>query len=76
MSIVFQEGEVRGTGTVAGKVYADYARAAGHWCITFSVLAVILINQVVASFSDYFISYWVNLAEVNVSIIFDETSDC
>lgn len=73
--VIFQEAESRATGTVTGKVYANYIRAGGHWCIAVMIIFLLVISQTIATCSDLFLSLWVDLAEANVSIASERSFD-
>ncbi|KMQ90611.1 multidrug resistance-associated protein, partial [Lasius niger] len=55
--------EMRSTGNVAGKVYADYFRAGGNWCVIFIVTMLCILSQLAASGGDFFIARWVDIEE-------------
>ncbi|KAL1500932.1 hypothetical protein ABEB36_006349 [Hypothenemus hampei] len=55
--------ESRETGSIAGKVYKAYFKAAGGWCCSMIVLSLFVITQMASSAADYFIKFWVNLEE-------------
>ncbi|CAG9767557.1 unnamed protein product [Ceutorhynchus assimilis] len=55
--------ETRETGTIAGKVYMAYFKAAGGWCCGIFVLFLFVITQVVSTSADYFVKFWVNLEQ-------------
>ncbi|KAB0792826.1 hypothetical protein PPYR_14785 [Photinus pyralis] len=59
--------EQRTSGAVASSVYKTYFSAGSHWSISCFVIALFVIVQVLASGSDYFIAYWVNLNQVQAS---------
>jgi len=60
---------MRSTGSVAGKVYGNYFRAGGNWCIIFIITMLYILSQIAASGGDYFIARWVDIEENYVSII-------
>ncbi|XP_050461235.1 ATP-binding cassette subfamily C member 4 isoform X1 [Cataglyphis hispanica] len=55
--------EMRSTGNVAGKVYRDYFRAGGNWCVIFMVTMLCVLSQLAASGGDFFIAQWVDIEE-------------
>ncbi|XP_031357464.1 probable multidrug resistance-associated protein lethal(2)03659 isoform X2 [Photinus pyralis] len=57
------------SGVVASSVYKTYFSAGSHWSTSCFVIALFVIAQVLASGSDYFIAFWVNLHQAqNLSI--------
>lgn len=60
---------MRSSGNVAGKVYGDYFRAGGNWCVIFMVFMLCILSQLAASGGDFFIARWVDIEENYVSII-------
>ncbi|KAL6424777.1 hypothetical protein ACFW04_010016 [Cataglyphis niger] len=58
-----QVAEMRSTGNVAGKVYRDYFRAGGNWCVIFMVTMLCVLSQLAASGGDFFIARWVDIEE-------------
>jgi ATP-binding cassette subfamily C (CFTR/MRP) protein 4 len=57
--------EHRSTGTSDMKIYKSYCSAAGHWLRTCWVIFLFVFAQIVSSFSDYFVTFWVNLEETS-----------
>ncbi|XP_031356890.1 probable multidrug resistance-associated protein lethal(2)03659 isoform X2 [Photinus pyralis] len=57
------------SGAVASSVYKTYFSAGSHWSTSCFVIALFVIAQVLASGSDYFIAYWVNLNQVQTSSV-------
>lgn len=55
--------EMRSTGNVAGKVYGNYFRAGGNWCVIFIVIMLCALSQLAASGGDFFIARWVDIEE-------------
>nr|ACZ64280.1 ATP-binding cassette sub-family C member 4 [Trichoplusia ni] len=55
--------EMAGTGRVPGKVYGQYFKAGASWCLLFLTFAAIIIAQAVTSFSDLWLTYWMNNVE-------------
>ncbi|XP_044752072.1 probable multidrug resistance-associated protein lethal(2)03659 isoform X2 [Coccinella septempunctata] len=52
-------------GTLGFHVYKAYLRAGGNWCVLFIVFMMFFIVQGLASVSDYFLTFWVNLEDRN-----------
>ncbi|XP_065203724.1 probable multidrug resistance-associated protein lethal(2)03659 isoform X2 [Planococcus citri] len=50
-------------GSVGMYVYRAYFAAGGHWCFVFSMFFLCFFAQVLASGSDAWITYWVNLED-------------
>lgn len=50
--------EMRETGSIAGKVYKAYFKAAGGCNVAFFVLSLFVITQLASSSSDFFIKFW------------------
>ncbi|XP_018350478.1 PREDICTED: probable multidrug resistance-associated protein lethal(2)03659 [Trachymyrmex septentrionalis] len=59
----YEVAEMRTVGNVSGKVYTDYFRAGGNWCIIFIVAMLCIIAQFAASGSDFFLAQWINIEE-------------
>uniref|UniRef100_A0A1B6EBU9 ABC transmembrane type-1 domain-containing protein n=1 Tax=Clastoptera arizonana TaxID=38151 RepID=A0A1B6EBU9_9HEMI len=59
------EAEVRSHGSVGGKVYGLYFRSLGNCCVILSILFLVIFTQLLASCSDYWIAFWVNIEERN-----------
>ncbi|GAB1868435.1 Multidrug resistance-associated protein [Camponotus japonicus] len=55
--------EMRSTGSVAGKVYGNYFRAGGNWCIISIITMLYILSQIAASGGDFFIARWVDIEE-------------
>lgn len=55
--------EIRTVGNVSGKVYTDYFRAGGNWCVIFIVAMLCIVAQFAASGSDFFLAQWINIEE-------------
>ncbi|KAH1013756.1 hypothetical protein HUJ04_002706 [Dendroctonus ponderosae] len=55
--------ESRATGSIAGKVYKAYFKAAGGWFSAALVLILFVVTQMASSAADYFIKFWVNLEQ-------------
>lgn len=55
--------ETRETGSIAGKVYKAYFKAAGGCCSVTFVFMLFVITQIASSSADYFIKFWVNLEQ-------------
>nr|XP_018899809.1 PREDICTED: probable multidrug resistance-associated protein lethal(2)03659 [Bemisia tabaci] len=66
--------EMRTTGQVSGQVYTKYFRAGGHLCFVFFLLFMCVLTQILASGSDYWITYWVNLEEHEWAPTLNKTS--
>jgi len=50
--------ETRSSGNVGFNIYSSYIFAGGRFCKVLSLLSVCLFTQVLASGSDYWITYW------------------
>lgn len=50
--------ETRSSGNVGFSIYSSYIFAGGHFCKVLSLLSVCIFTQVIASGSDYWITYW------------------
>lgn len=50
--------ESRETGSIAGKVYKAYFKAAGGWCTAIFVLVLFVLTQMASTSADYFIKFW------------------
>lgn len=50
--------ESRATGSIAGKVYKAYFKAAGGWFSAALVLILFVVTQMASSAADYFIKFW------------------
>ncbi|KAK9869832.1 hypothetical protein WA026_003561 [Henosepilachna vigintioctopunctata] len=50
-------------GTLGLYVYKAYLRAGGNWCLIFMLFALFCIVQGIASLSDYFLTFWVNMED-------------
>ncbi|XP_075982875.1 ATP-binding cassette sub-family C member 4-like [Anticarsia gemmatalis] len=75
-----EEEEVTGTGRVTAAVYKQYFRAGSGWCLMLTTIAGIILAQLVTSFSDLWLTYWMNNVEAGtkkfqMSENFTETSD-
>uniref|UniRef100_A0A1Y1KQ04 Multidrug resistance-associated protein lethal(2)03659 n=1 Tax=Photinus pyralis TaxID=7054 RepID=A0A1Y1KQ04_PHOPY len=57
------------TGVITSSVYKTYFSAGSHWSTLCFMIALFVIAQVLASGSDYFIAYWVNMKQVQTSSI-------
>lgn len=55
--------EMRSSGTVGSHVYMGYLRAGGNCCSMFFMFFMCVFTQLLASGSDYWLTYWVNLEE-------------
>ncbi|CAH1987635.1 unnamed protein product [Acanthoscelides obtectus] len=55
--------EQKSTGSVGAYVYKSYFRAGGNCCIILIFFVLFISAQLLASGSDYFITYWVNLEQ-------------
>ncbi|XP_022166670.1 probable multidrug resistance-associated protein lethal(2)03659 isoform X2 [Myzus persicae] len=55
--------ETRSSGNVGFNIYSSYFFAGGHFCKVLSLLSVCIFTQVLASGSDYWITYWVDLED-------------
>ncbi|CAH0584374.1 unnamed protein product [Chrysodeixis includens] len=58
--------EMAGTGRVPGKVYGQYFRAGASLCMLFATFAGIILAQAVTSFSDLWLTYWMNNVESDI----------
>ncbi|XP_012251875.1 probable multidrug resistance-associated protein lethal(2)03659 [Athalia rosae] len=61
-----EEAEMRTSGQVSGKIYLAYFKAAGNLCYVIAMLLICVLNQIVASSGDYFVTYWVNTEEASM----------
>ncbi|XP_045469838.1 probable multidrug resistance-associated protein lethal(2)03659 isoform X2 [Harmonia axyridis] len=52
-------------GSLGFYVYKAYLRAGGNWCVLFMLFMMFFIVQGLASVSDYFLTFWVNLEDRN-----------
>lgn len=50
--------EQKGSGSVGLKVYMEYFKAGGNCCVIFTLFTLFFFTQILASISDYFITYW------------------
>jgi len=50
--------ETCSSGNVGFNIYSSYVFAGGRFCKVFSLLSVCILTQVLASSSDYWITYW------------------
>jgi len=50
--------ETRSSGNVGFYIYSSYIFAGGRYCKVLSLLSVCIFTQVIASSSDYWITYW------------------
>ncbi|XP_060872658.1 probable multidrug resistance-associated protein lethal(2)03659 isoform X2 [Metopolophium dirhodum] len=55
--------ETRSSGNVGFYIYSSYILAGGRFCKVLSLLSVCIFTQVIASGSDYWITYWVDLED-------------
>nr|CAH7729850.1 unnamed protein product [Callosobruchus chinensis] len=55
--------EQKSTGSVGAYVYKSYFKAGGNCCVIFMFFVLFISSQLIASGSDYFITYWVNLEQ-------------
>ncbi|XP_008186888.2 probable multidrug resistance-associated protein lethal(2)03659 [Acyrthosiphon pisum] len=55
--------ETRSSGDVGFSIYSSYIFAGGRYCKVLSLLSVCIFTQVLASGSDYWITYWVDLED-------------
>ncbi|XP_022166672.1 probable multidrug resistance-associated protein lethal(2)03659 [Myzus persicae] len=55
--------ETRSSGNVGFNIYKSYIFAGGRFCKVLSLLSVCIFTQILASGSDYWITYWVNLED-------------
>jgi len=63
--------EVQTVGNVSGKIFTDYLRAGGNWCVIFIVAMLSIATQLTASGSDFFLANWVNKERHYVSVSLD-----
>ncbi|XP_026808487.1 probable multidrug resistance-associated protein lethal(2)03659 isoform X2 [Rhopalosiphum maidis] len=61
--------ETRSSGNVGFSIYWSYILASGHFCKVLSLLSVCIFTQVIASGSDYWITYWVDLEDHYFGVI-------
>ncbi|XP_048505778.1 probable multidrug resistance-associated protein lethal(2)03659 isoform X2 [Athalia rosae] len=66
-------GEMKSSGQVAGRVYMSYFKATGNMCYVAGMFIVCILNQVVASSGDYFVTYWVNTEESSKATMLNGT---
>ncbi|KAK0071150.1 hypothetical protein PV326_001619, partial [Microctonus aethiopoides] len=59
--------ELKGTGNISKKVYLAYLKAIGHWSITLSIALLFIAAQLAASGCDWFLAYWIQFEERQIS---------
>nr|CAH7729854.1 unnamed protein product [Callosobruchus chinensis] len=59
--------EQKSTGSVGAYVYKSYFKAGGNCCVIFMFFVLFISSQLIASGSDYFITYWY----VNIILVSD-----
>ncbi|XP_026323955.1 probable multidrug resistance-associated protein lethal(2)03659 isoform X2 [Hyposmocoma kahamanoa] len=59
--------ELMEKGRVSGSVYLAYFRYGGGWCLLLWTIIGIILAQVVTSFSDLWLSHWMNVVEAAYS---------
>lgn len=62
-----EEAEMRTSGQVTGQIYAAYFKAAGSMIFVTIMAFVCILNQLLASGGDYFVTYWVNTEEASMN---------
>jgi ATP-binding cassette subfamily C (CFTR/MRP) protein 4 len=65
--------EQKSTGSVGAQVYLGYFRAGGNCCVIFILFTLFILTQILASISDYFITYWVNIEQEDANKIMKDT---
>ncbi|XP_025834705.1 probable multidrug resistance-associated protein lethal(2)03659 isoform X2 [Agrilus planipennis] len=56
--------EQKGAGAIGSYVYKAYFKAGGNICVIFNMFMLFFLSQVAASLGDYFITFWVNLEQL------------
>ncbi|CAG9840903.1 unnamed protein product [Diabrotica balteata] len=59
------EKEAQSTGKISGRVYMNFIKASGHLFHIFLLSVIFITSQFMESFSEYYITYWVNIQQVN-----------
>ncbi|KYN28544.1 hypothetical protein ALC57_02034, partial [Trachymyrmex cornetzi] len=60
--------EMRTVGNVSGRVYTNYLRAGGNWCVMSIVAMLFILTQLAASSADFFLAQWIEIEEHFVSV--------
>ncbi|EGI58008.1 Putative multidrug resistance-associated protein lethal(2)03659 [Acromyrmex echinatior] len=55
--------EMRTVGNVSGRVYTNYLRAGGNWCVISIVAMLFILTQLAAGSSDFFLAQWIEIEE-------------
>jgi len=55
--------EMRTVGNVSGRVYTNYLRAGGNWCVMSIVAMLFILTQLAASSIDFFLVQWIEIEE-------------
>ncbi|XP_027849264.2 probable multidrug resistance-associated protein lethal(2)03659 isoform X1 [Aphis gossypii] len=59
----FDMAETRSSGNIGFSIYSSYVFAGGHFCKVLCLLSACIFTQILASGSDCWITYWVNLED-------------
>jgi len=59
---------MRTVGNVSGRVYTNYLRAGGNWCVISIVAMLFISTQLAASSTDFFLAQWIEIEEHFVSV--------
>lgn len=54
----FDMAETRSSGNIGFSIYSSYVFAGGHFCKVLCLLSACIFTQILASGSDYWITYW------------------
>ncbi|KYN17538.1 hypothetical protein ALC57_10160, partial [Trachymyrmex cornetzi] len=58
-----QVAEMRTVGNVSGRVYTNYLRAGGNWCMMSIVAMLFILTQLAASSANFFLAQWIEIEE-------------
>ncbi|XP_066143813.1 probable multidrug resistance-associated protein lethal(2)03659 isoform X2 [Euwallacea fornicatus] len=61
--------EVRTVGNVSWDVYKSYIFSGGHWCKILALILGFVLSQIIASLTDYFQLFWVNLEQHGKEVV-------
>lgn len=59
---------MRTVGKVCGRVYTNYFRAGGNWCVISIVAILFILTQLAASSVDFFLVQWIEIEQRFVSV--------